>query len=146
LAAATLIQSGVVLLLTLTVVGIPLAIHRFIRWSLFAQACVLDDCDGRGSLARSSRLVHGHWWRSFGFTVLVGMVAVLSGLGFGIALLLLTSGALNFIDLASSFVYVLTVPFAAAALTLYYFDLEAQAAVEVERPEPGTASAAVAPA
>ncbi|MBV9604280.1 MAG: hypothetical protein JO027_04205 [Solirubrobacterales bacterium] len=131
LAAATLIQYGVVLLMTLTVVGIPLAIDRFIRWSLFAQACMLDGRDGRAALARSSRLVRGHWWRTFGFTVLVSMLAVVSGLSFGIALLLLTSQTLNFIDLASSLIYVLTVPFTAAALTLYYFDLEAQESAEV---------------
>ncbi len=127
LAAATVIQYGVVLLLTLTVVGIPLAIHRFIRWSLFAQACMLDGQDGRRALARSSRLVRGRWWRAFGFTAFVDVLAVLAGLSIGIALLLLTPTALNFIDLVSSLVYVLIVPFAAAALTLFYFDLEAQA-------------------
>jgi hypothetical protein len=125
LAAATVIQYGVVLLLTLTVVGIPLAIHRFVRWSLFAQVCMLDAGHGRRSLARSSRLVRGRWWRTFGFTLLVDVLAVMSGLGFGIALLLLTSPALNFIDIASSLVYILTVPYAAAALTLYYFGLKA---------------------
>lgn len=143
LAAATLIQYGVVLLLTLTIVGIPLAIHRFIRWSLFAQTCMLDRRDGRGSLARSSRLVQGHWWRTFGFTVLVSMLSVVSGLGFGIALLLLTSQTLNFIDLASSLIYVLTVPFTAAALTLYYFDLEARGSAE---PAPAAVAAAYPPA
>lgn len=146
LAAATLIQYGVVLLLTLTVVGIPLAIHRFIRWSLFAQTCMLDGRDGRGSLAWSSRLVRGHWWRTFGFTVLVSMLAVVSGLGFGIALLLLTSRTLNFIDLASSLIFVLTVPFTAAALTLYYFDLEAQGSAELARADGPAAHAPAAAA
>jgi ABC-type sugar transport system permease subunit len=122
-------QYGVVLLLTLTVVGIPLAIHRFIRWSLFAQACMLERLGGRASLAHSSRLVRGRWWRTFGFTVLVDVLAVLSGLLFGIGLLLLSSSALNFIDLTSSLIYALTVPLAAVTLTLYYFDLEEEAGV-----------------
>lgn len=125
LAAATAIQYGVVLLLTLTVVGIPFAVHRFIRWSLFAQACVLDGATARSSLARSSRLVRGRWWRTFGFTLLVDVLAVLSGLLVGVGLLLAAAGSLNFIDIASSVVYTLTVPLAAIALTLYYFDLEA---------------------
>ncbi len=123
LAAGTLIQYFVTLLLSLTVVGIPLAIHRFIRWSLFAQACMLDGLTGRESLAKSSRLVRGRWWRTFGFTVLVDVLALLSGILFGLVLLLLSAGTLNFIDIASSLVYVLTVPFAAIALTLYYFEL-----------------------
>ncbi len=133
LAAGALIQYAVVLLLTLTVIGIPLAIYQFIRWSLFAQACILDGLTGRRSLARSSELVRGRWWRTFGFTVLVDVLAVLSGILFGLVLLLLTSGALNFIDIASSLVYVLTVPFAAIALTLYYFELESQPAPAPER-------------
>lgn len=144
LAAATVIQYAVVVLLALTVVGIPIAIHRFIRWSLFAQTCMLEGRDGRSSLARSSRLVQGHWWRTFGFTVLVSLLSVLLGLGFGIALLLLTSQSLNFIDLASSVVYVLTVPFTAAALTLYYFDLEAQVGAEFARAEDPAAQVAAA--
>jgi ABC-type sugar transport system permease subunit len=124
LAAAAFTQYGVVLLLTLTVVGIPLALYRFIRWSLFVQACMLDERGGRESLAESSRLVRGRWWRTFGFTALVDLLTVLTGLLVGIGLLLLTAQSLNFINLASSLVYMLTVPLAAIALTLYYFDLE----------------------
>lgn len=55
LAAAALVQYVVVLLLTLTVVGIPVALHRFVRWSLFAQACMLEDRTGLDALARSSK-------------------------------------------------------------------------------------------
>jgi hypothetical protein len=125
LAAGALAQYAVVLLLTLTVVGIPLALYRFIRWSLFAQACMLEDRTGLDALARSSELVRGRWWRTFAFTVLVDVLAVLSGLIFGLVLLLLSARSLNFIDITSSLVYMLTVPLAAIALTLYYFDVEA---------------------
>lgn len=131
LATATLIQYGVVLVLTLTIVGIPFALHRFIRWSLFVQACTLDDRAGRESLAMSSRLVRGRWWRTFGFTALVDLLAVLTSIVFGIGLLLLTAQSLNFINLASSLVFMLTVPLAAIALTLYYFDLEARGSTAV---------------
>jgi predicted tellurium resistance membrane protein TerC len=72
----------------------------------------------------SSVLVRGRWWRTFAFTVVVDVLAVLSGLIFGLVLLLLSARSLNFIDISSSLVYVLTVPLAAIALTLYYFDLE----------------------
>jgi hypothetical protein len=128
LAAGTVVQYGLVLFLTLTVVGIPLAVWVFIRWSLFTQACVLEGRSGRDSLAASSRLVSGRWWRTFGFTAVVDVLAVLSGLLFGLGLLLLTAQSLNFVDLASSLVYVLTVPLAATALTLYYFSLELEGA------------------
>jgi hypothetical protein len=127
LAAATVTQYGVVLLLTLTVVGIPVAIWRYIRWSIFAQACMIEGRTGREALARSSALVHGTWWRTFAFTLLVDVLTVLSGLIVGILLLLLSARSLNFIDIASSLVFTLTVPLAAIALTLYYFDLEVRA-------------------
>jgi len=126
LAAGAFTQYAVALLLTLTIVGIPLALHRIVRWSLFVQACMLGDRGGRESLAKSSQLVRGRWWRTFGFTALVNLLAVLTGTVFGIGLLLLTAQSLNFINLASSVVYMLTVPLAAIALTLYYFDLEAR--------------------
>ena len=125
-------ELGMVLLLTITVVGIPLAIHRFIRWSLFAQACLLDDLSATESLQRSSELVKGHWWRTFGFTVLIDALAILSGPLLGVGLLLLTDHSLNFINLAASLVYTFTVPYAAIQLTLYYFDLEARAAADTE--------------
>jgi hypothetical protein len=122
------IELGTVLLLTITIVGIPFAIHRFIRWSLFAQACMLDDLSATESLRRSSALVKGHWWRTFGFTALVDALAILSGPLLGVGLLLLTDNSLNFINLAASLVYTFTVPFAAIQLTLYYFDLEVRGA------------------
>jgi hypothetical protein len=125
-----LTELAMALLLTITVVGIPIAIHRFIRWSLFAQACVLDDLSATESLHRSSVLVRARWWRTFGFTVLVDVLAILSGPLFGVGLLLLTDHSLNFINLAASLVYTFTVPYAAIQLTLYYFDLEARGTAE----------------
>ena len=93
---------------------------------------MLDDLPASGSLRRSSELVRGHWWRTFGFTALVDVLAVLSGPLLGVGLLLLTDHSLNFINLAASLVYTFTVPYAAIQLTLYYFDLEARAAADTE--------------
>ena len=132
-------ELGMVVVLTITVLGIPFAIHRFIRWSLFAEACVLDDLSATESLRRSSVLVKGRWWRTFGFTLLVDALAVLSGPLLGVGLLLVTDHSLNFINLAASLVYTFTVPYAAIQLTLYYFDLEARGEV---RYQPSTCSTA----
>ncbi len=125
-------ELGMVVLLTVSVVGIPFAIHRFIRWSLFAEACMLDELPAGGSLRRSSELVRGRWWRTLGFTALVDALAVLSGPLLGVGLLLLTDHSLTFINLAASLVYTFTVPYAAIQLTLYYFDLEARAAADTD--------------
>jgi hypothetical protein len=120
-------ELGMALALTITVVGIPFAIRRFIRWSLYAEACMLDDLSATDSLARSSQLVTQRWWRTFGFTAFIDVLAILSGL------LLLTDHSLNFINLAAALVYTFTVPYAAIQLTLYYFDLEARG---VAQPRP----------
>jgi hypothetical protein len=128
-------ELAMVLLLTITIVGIPFALHRFIRWSLFAQACMLEDLPATASLRRSSELVRGRWWRTFGFTALIDVIATLSGPLFGVGLLLLTDHSLNFINLAASLVYTFTVPYAAIQLTLYYFDLEARGPAEPEAPQ-----------
>jgi hypothetical protein len=125
LAGAFVRVFGSAVLLVLIVIGIPLAIWRFIRFSFFAQACVLDGRDARGSMRRSAQLVEGQWWRTFGFTAFVDVLAALSGPFFGVLLLLLaTDRSLDFIDLVGSVIYTITVPYAAIVLTLYYFDLE----------------------
>ena len=129
LAKGMVTELGMVVLLTITVIGIPFAIHRFIRWSLFAQACMLGNLPATESLRASSALVKGRWRRTFGFTVLVDVLAVLSGPLVGVGLLLLTDRTLNFINLAAALVYTFTVPYAAIQLTLYYFDLEARGPV-----------------
>jgi hypothetical protein len=119
-------EIAAVLALSVTAIGVPFAIHRFIRWSLFAQACVLDELPARGALRRSSELVRGNWWRTFGFTAAIDVLAALSGPVLGVTLLLITDQALEVINVACSAVYAFTVPYAAVVLTLYYFDLEAR--------------------
>ena len=110
--------------LVVTVVGIPFAVYYFIRTSLFAQTCVLEAESAIGSLHASARLTRRHWWRTFGFTTLVSVIAILSGPLLGVLILLLTSQSLTFIDITGSIVYTLIVPYTAIALTLYYFDLQ----------------------
>jgi hypothetical protein len=128
LGGATAVQLVLMLLLLVSVIGIPFAVYYFIRTSLFAQACVLEDQAALGSLRASARLTGKHWWRTLGLTVLVDAIAVLSGPLLGVLLLLLTARSLTFIDITGSIVYALVVPYAALALTLYYFDLHARTA------------------
>jgi hypothetical protein len=117
-------QYGFAILLSLTVVGLPFAIRRYVRWSLFAEACALEDRTANGSLERSAELVEDHWWRTFGFSALLVTLTALSGPLLGVALLLLTDRSLEFVNIAGALVYAVTVPYAAIALTLFYFDLD----------------------
>ncbi len=124
---ATAIQFVLTVILTLSVIGIPYAVYRLIRTSLFAQMCALEDETAAGALRGSANLIRGRWWRTFGFTAVIDLVAALSGPLLGVLVLLLTSRSLTFIDITGSIIYALTVPYAAIALTLYYFDLHARA-------------------
>ncbi len=124
LAGATIVQFVLILVLVMTVVGIPVAVYYFIRTSLFAQTCVLEHQTAINSLRASARVTRRHWWRTFGFTALVNVIAILSGPVLGVLILLLTAQSLTFIDITGSIVYTLVVPYAAIALTLYYFDLQ----------------------
>jgi hypothetical protein len=101
LAGALIRQFGSAILLTIIVIGIPFAIRRFIRWSLFAQTAMLEDRDARGALRRSKELVDGYWWRTFGVTALIDVLAALSGPLVGVVLLLVTDHSLNVINLAA---------------------------------------------
>lgn len=120
-----MVQFGLILLLVLSVVGIPFAVYYFIRTSMFAQASVLEQGGAVGSLRASARLTRRHWWRTFGFTALIDVIAILSGALLGVLILLVTAQSLVVIDIIGSIVYALVVPYAAIALTLYYFDLQA---------------------
>jgi hypothetical protein len=126
LGGATALQFVLMLALLVTVIGIPFAVYYFIRTSLFAQACVLEDQTAIASLRASARLIRGHWWRTLGLTVLIDAIAILSGPLLGVLILLLTARSLTFIDITGSIVYALVVPYAALARTLYYFDLQAR--------------------
>jgi hypothetical protein len=140
LAGATAMQLVVIAVLVLTVIGIPFALYYFIRTSLFAQACILEDENAIGSLRASARLIRRRWWRTFAITALIDVITILSGPVLGVLILLLTARSLTFIDITGSIVYALVVPYAAISLTLYYFDLQARG--EAARSEP-TRSASI---
>jgi hypothetical protein len=57
----------------------------------------------------------------------------------GVVILLLTARSLTFIDISGSIVYALVVPYAAIALTLYYFNLQARTVTERGEPTPSPA-------
>jgi hypothetical protein len=119
----------VVVVLVLTVVGIPVAIHLLVRWAFATQAAVVEERPARAALERSAELVRYRWWRVFAITATVNVLAVLSGPVVGlIALFTLTSASLDAINLIGSLVYVLTIPMAAIANTLLFFDLAARPA------------------
>jgi hypothetical protein len=125
-----LFAAVVVVLLDLTVVGLPIAAWLIVRWSLLAQVIQLDEETSPGPLGRSAALVRHHWWRVALFTLVVAGVGLLLGPLVGGLLLLTTNATFNAVNVIAALVYTITMPFVAIATTYLYFDLKARAVLE----------------
>jgi len=113
----------VVTLLAITILGIPLAIVYLVRKTVLTQACVLEGLDAAGSLRRSSELVRRHGMRVFLIAALVNVTAYLVGPVVGVLVLFLTSSSLAVLNVISSLVYVVVMPYAGVAIVLLFYDL-----------------------
>ncbi len=125
-------------LLTITVVGIPIAIFYLVRKTVVTQACVIEDLHARPALNRSSELVRRHGFRVLAIAALVNVTAFLLGPIVGVLVLFLTSSSLAVINVISSLVYAVVVPYASIAIALLFYDLRRRKAGE----EPVAAPAA----
>jgi hypothetical protein len=119
-----ILRAGVtIVVLALTVIGIPFAIERSVRWALVPQACLLGD-PAEGPLRTSARLTQSNWWRTFALTSVMNLPAVAIALLIGTAFFLLVPSApIYFVELTSSFVFAAAYPYFGLATTLLYFDL-----------------------
>jgi hypothetical protein len=70
-----------------------------------------------GALRQSSRLVRGNWWRTASLLLFVTLVALLLGPLFGTLLLFASGASFDFINLISSLVYAVVLPYVAIATT-----------------------------
>jgi hypothetical protein len=131
-----LIAAVIIALVGLTSVGVPLGIWLIVRWAFLAQAVVLEEASGISGLRRSSALVRGNWWRVASMLLFVTVIALLLGPLVGTLLLFISSASFNFINLISSVVYVVVLPFAAIASTYMYFDLRVAKRHDDETVEP----------
>ncbi len=129
---ALVIAIVVVVLLDLFVLGIPIAIWLVVRWSLLAQVVELEEKSGFQALARSSELVRGRWFRVATITLLVVGAGLLAGPLLGVALLLATDASFDVVNLVSSLVNVVVIPFVAIATTYLYHDLRVREEMEPE--------------
>jgi hypothetical protein len=59
---------------SLFLLTIPLAIFYWVRWEFALPSIAWEDAGVSQSFSRSARLVQGHWWRTFGILVLLGLV------------------------------------------------------------------------
>jgi hypothetical protein len=110
-------------LLSLTVVGIPFAIIYLVRKAVVTQACVIEESGATASLRRSTEVVRGRLLRVFVITACVNVTAFLLGPILGVIVLLLASSSLALINVISSLVYVVVMPYVGIAIALLFYDL-----------------------
>lgn len=115
----------IVALLVITLVGIPFAIYLAVRWTFFVQAVTLEDTPPREALSLSGRLVSGYWWRTLGIIL---VIAIVSSVPIFVVSVIFALAPLLVSGIMSAIVGVLVLPFAGAAHTLMFFDLQAREA------------------
>jgi hypothetical protein len=133
LLGANLLELVVLVLLMLSIVGIPWGIRNAVAWSLTPQEVMLGGHSTRTAPWASIRLTRGNWWRSAVLVALLFLIALVSGPLVGLDLLLFTSISPFGVDLVGSLVYAVVLPYVGIATTLLYFDLLERFA---ESPEP----------
>jgi len=122
--AGSLVLAGlVVAVCDLTTIGIVIAVWLIVRWSLLAQVIALEKKSAFRALRRSGELIRGDWWRACTLTVVVAGLGLLLGPLIGSLLLFATSASFDFVNLVSSLVYVVVLPFVAITTTYLYYDL-----------------------
>jgi hypothetical protein len=139
----------IISVLALSVIGIPWAISRTIRWLFVTQAVLLDESGARESLEISAAVVRGRWWSTAATSVLLNFVGAAAAPTIGILFMVVASTRIRYVNLISSFIYALFVPIAVIGVTLMYYRLQGKPMAPEMRPlsnpsdhaEPGFAGA-----
>lgn len=125
---ATIKAGAAFSLLAITIVGLPFAIDRIVRWLFLGQAIVLDGADSRTALKMSARAVRGHWWRTAVTALVLGVVATLTGPVVAIAALAVLRVSADTANVLSSVIYAFVLPLVFIALTQFYRGLRTREA------------------
>jgi hypothetical protein len=122
LLAVKLLILVTLILLAVTIIGIPVAVVKFIDWQFAQQEILFEDRSIRDAMRGSTRLVRGHRWHTGtvagALWVLSQAPAVLLGAAF-----IFTSIPAGDINLFGAIVYALLVVYVSAGRTLLYLDL-----------------------
>ncbi|MFL5832670.1 MAG: hypothetical protein ACJ76B_01640 [Solirubrobacterales bacterium] len=127
--AAQLMVTFALLLLLLTVVGIPIAAWKYVSWLFVQQEVLFTDKSIREAFRGSSALVRGRWWHTVRVAGVLWLLSVAAGPLLGFALIF-SGFDLVWINLLGSVVFALFIPYVAVGQTLLYFDLQVRAEEE----------------
>jgi len=123
---------GVWVVLSATIVLLPVAIWIAVRWSLLAQVVELEDLPARRALRRSAEHVRGRWFRVASLVFVGAVLAFAAGPFIGALLILVTDASLPLLNIVAGLVYALAMPFVALTTSYVYFDARVRAELEPE--------------
>lgn len=142
-----LIVGAVLAILSVTLIGIPVAVYLFIMWLVSHVVLLIERQPIFRALGRSRRLVQGSWWRVFFFSIVLYFIyGILNGLfSFPAAMLSLIALAAELTGLFGGAVRILTyllnvagqvlvLPLYFGAYTVIYYDLRVRReALDIEQ-------------
>ncbi|HTT94571.1 MAG TPA: hypothetical protein VMF55_07850 [Solirubrobacterales bacterium] len=130
---AQLLATLGVLLLALTVIGLPFALWKLVGWAFVQEEVIFTDKGLRESFRASSELVRGRWFRTARVILIFYVIGIATGPILTFALIF-TALPLLWINLIGALVFSLLIPFTALGGTFLYFDLGVRAEEEPARP------------
>jgi hypothetical protein len=111
--------------LSVSIIGIPVALWLLVRWQFFAQAVILDGAaSSKDSIGKSSYVVKGKWWLAFGASLALQLVGALPGPVIGVILLIFRGRSVEYANSVSSIIYAVLIPIVVIGLTIVYLHLD----------------------
>ena len=130
---AQLLATLGVLLLALTVIGLPFALWKLVGWAFVQEEVIFTDKGIRESFRDSSELVRGRWFRTARVILIFYVIGIATGPILSFALIF-TALPLFWINVIGSLVFALLIPFTALGGTFLYFDLGVREEEEPTKP------------
>ena len=122
----TFLRGTVVLVLLLvSIIGIPWAINRSVRWLFSLPATVLEGVRGKEALDISSAAVKGGWWQVAASEALLGFSGSAPGVLLALALMVLAQFPVDAANAVAALVYAVAHPFAIAGLAALFLSRKA---------------------
>lgn len=118
-----LLASVLIILLLITIIGIPYAIKKFIDWQLAGQEILFEDASIIQALRGSSCVVRGHWWHTATTAGALWLISQIPGPAVGFALLFTTT-PVYWVNIIGSIVFAFLIPYVAIGRTYLYLDLK----------------------
>ena len=135
----TLARGGlIVLALTITIIGLPWAINRSVRWMFGSQAAVLGGIRGKTALDDSATAVRGRWWQAAVNGAVLAFIGAAPGVIVALLLLILARFPVDAANSVASLVFALAQPFAIVGLTLLYLRWRGQPVMMATRQAAGS--------